>query len=117
MFVRNVKQKRGFLNLPVRCNHIKPIAMKLSLPLILQLYKNAKTMSFKEYLDWIKVRFKPEMIHIIYTYEGIVYQAYKFWDFDHAERVLERLGATYWEIGLDERSISIKGIRADRLIK
>ena len=38
--------------------------------------------------------------HLIYTYKGMVYQAYKKWTFQHCEKVLERLGASYWEIGL-----------------
>lgn len=37
--------------------------------------------------------------HLIYTYKGMVYQAYKKWTFDHCEKVLKRLGASYWEIG------------------
>ena len=40
------------------------------------------------------------MIHIIYTYKGRVYDAFKKWTFNHAEDVLKRLGATYWEIGI-----------------
>lgn len=40
------------------------------------------------------------MIHIIYTYEGNVYQSFKSWDVQRIERVLTRLGATYWEIGM-----------------
>lgn len=40
------------------------------------------------------------MIHIIYTYKGKVYDAMKDWTFIHAEAVLKRLGATYWEIGI-----------------
>lgn len=39
------------------------------------------------------------MIHIIYTYKEKVYSVEKNWDFSHAEAVLKRLGATYWEIG------------------
>jgi hypothetical protein len=39
------------------------------------------------------------MRHIIYTYKENVYQAYKEWSFKYCEEVLERLGATYWEIG------------------
>ena len=37
-------------------------------------------------------------LHIIYTYKGRVYQAYKRWTRAHCEEVLRRLGATYWEI-------------------
>jgi hypothetical protein len=40
------------------------------------------------------------MIHIIYTHKGKVKQAFKEWTPARAERVLERLGATYWEIGI-----------------
>ena len=40
------------------------------------------------------------MLHIIYTYKGKVYQSFKYWTFEHAEKVLTRLGATYWEIGI-----------------
>jgi hypothetical protein len=39
------------------------------------------------------------MKHIIYTYRNKVYQCYKDWDFERIEKVLERLGASYWEIG------------------
>ena len=39
-------------------------------------------------------------MHIMYTYKGQFYQAYKRWSFAQAERVLTRLGATYWEIGI-----------------
>lgn len=37
--------------------------------------------------------------HLIYTYKGKVYQAFKKWTFAHCEEVLTRLGANYWEIG------------------
>jgi len=37
--------------------------------------------------------------HLIYTYKDKVYQAHKRWTFAHCEKVLNRLGATYWEIG------------------
>jgi len=37
--------------------------------------------------------------HIIFTYKGKVYQSFKTWDFERIERVLTRLGASYWEIG------------------
>ena len=40
------------------------------------------------------------MIHIIYTYKGKVYEIHKKWSINHAENVLRRLGATYWEIGI-----------------
>jgi len=40
------------------------------------------------------------MKHVIYTFKGKVYQSHKDWDFTRIERVLTRLGATYWEIGL-----------------
>lgn len=39
------------------------------------------------------------MKHIIYTYKDNVFQAHKDWSFKHCEEVLERMGATYWEIG------------------
>ena len=39
------------------------------------------------------------MKHLIYTYKNKVYEANKNWSFKHCEEVLERLGATYWEIG------------------
>lgn len=39
------------------------------------------------------------MKHIIFTYKNKVYQSYKNWAFDRIERVLTRLGASYWEIG------------------
>ena len=40
------------------------------------------------------------MKHIIFTYKGKVYQSYKDWSFERIENVLERLGATYYEIGV-----------------
>lgn len=40
------------------------------------------------------------MNHIIFTFRGKVYQSYKNWGFDRIEKVLTRLGATYWEIGM-----------------
>lgn len=50
---------------------------------------------------------KPEKLsqvfakrHIIYTYKGEVYEAEKYWSIEHAEKVLNRLGATYWEISI-----------------
>lgn len=45
------------------------------------------------------------MIHIIYTYKDNVYETYKKWDFMHAEDVLKRLGASYWEIGIDDNRL------------
>ena len=42
---------------------------------------------------------KPRELHIMYTYKGKFYQAFKHWTFAHAEEVLTRIGATYWEIG------------------
>jgi hypothetical protein len=42
------------------------------------------------------------MIHIIYTYKEKVYSCFKMWTWKHAEDVLKRLGATYWEIGIDD---------------
>lgn len=35
---------------------------------------------------------------MIFTFRGKVYQSFKDWDFQKCERVLQRLGATYWEI-------------------
>ncbi len=46
-----------------------------------------------------QVESKPRELHIMYTYKGKFYQAFKCWTFAHAEEVLTRLGATYWEIG------------------
>lgn len=40
------------------------------------------------------------MKHIIYTYKGKVYTSFKHWDFQRIERVLTRLGAEDWEIGI-----------------
>ena len=40
------------------------------------------------------------MIHIIYIHKGKVYQHFKKWTLKHAEDVLKRLGADYWEIGI-----------------
>jgi hypothetical protein len=42
---------------------------------------------------------KPRELHIMYTYKGEFHQTFKYWTFAHAEEVLTRLGATYWEIG------------------
>jgi hypothetical protein len=39
------------------------------------------------------------MIHIIYTYKGTVYQSFKQWSIERAEKVLNKIGASYWEIG------------------
>lgn len=38
--------------------------------------------------------------HFIYTYKCKVYQATKKWRFEQIERVLTRIGATYWEISI-----------------
>lgn len=38
-------------------------------------------------------------LHIIYTHKGEVKETHKNWTIVHAEKVLTRLGATYWEIG------------------
>jgi hypothetical protein len=38
--------------------------------------------------------------HVIFTYKGKTYQHFKRWDFNRIEKVLLRLGATYWEIEL-----------------
>jgi hypothetical protein len=46
-----------------------------------------------------KVEQQPRELHIMYTYKGEFHQAFKCWTFAHAEEVLTRLGATYWEIG------------------
>lgn len=46
------------------------------------------------------------MKHIIFTYKGKFYQLYKDWDFDKIEKVMYRLGASYWEIGIDENEIN-----------
>ena len=37
--------------------------------------------------------------HLIYTYKGKIYEAFKKWTFEHCEQVLIRMGANYWEIG------------------
>ncbi len=39
--------------------------------------------------------------HLIFTYKGVVYQRFKDWSFARCEAVLTRLGATYWEIGIE----------------
>jgi len=46
-----------------------------------------------------KIRLIKE-IHIIYSYKGKIYEAFKNWSFAHAEEVLKRLGADYWDIGV-----------------
>ncbi len=53
-----------------------------------------------------------KMKHIIYIYKDNTYQSYKKWSFEHCEKVLERLGATYWEIG----SVVIKPHPSNKLI-
>ena len=45
---------------------------------------------------------KTPMKHIIFTYRGNVYQSYKDWSIDRIERVLYRIGATFWDIGSDD---------------
>lgn len=42
---------------------------------------------------------KEKELHIIYTYKGKVYEAFKKWTFKRCEEVLTRLGSDYWEIG------------------
>ena len=39
----------------VKNNAVLPV-VRLSLPTILQLFKNAKTMNYKDYSDWVKRR-------------------------------------------------------------
>ena len=39
------------------------------------------------------------LTHMIFTYKGNVYSRWKCWSFFSCEAVLERLGASYWEIG------------------
>ena len=58
-------------------------------------------------IDFLQVHGKPRKLsqvfakrHIIYTYKGEVYEAEKYWSIEHAEKVLSRLGATYWEISI-----------------
>ena len=43
------------------------------------------------------------MIHIIYIYKGKAYESYKEWSFEHAEEVMMRLNASYWEIGIYDK--------------
>ena len=42
------------------------------------------------------------MKHIIFTYKGKIHQIYKDWDIGRIEKVLKRLGANYWEIGIPD---------------
>jgi len=46
------------------------------------------------------------MKHIIFTYKDKIYQSYKDWSFEHIEKVLTRLGATYWEIGIPDQEFN-----------
>lgn len=39
-------------------------------------------------------------VHIIFTYKGKVYERTKNWNLRRIEKVLIRLGATYWELGV-----------------
>ncbi len=41
-----------------------------------------------------------ELTHLIFTYKGKTYSRFKDWSFDKCEQVLERIGATYWEISI-----------------
>jgi hypothetical protein len=41
------------------------------------------------------------MNHIMYTYKGKFHEIYKDWNLQRIEKVLTRLGASYWEIGFD----------------
>lgn len=45
---------------------------------------------------------KKKLTHVMFTYKGEFHQSWKDWSFDRIERVLERLGASYWEIGVPE---------------
>ena len=45
------------------------------------------------------------MKRIMFTYKGNFHQSYKDWDFERIERVLTRLGATYWEIRILDTEI------------
>ncbi|HAT75978.1 MAG TPA: hypothetical protein DCS19_03820 [Flavobacterium sp.] len=47
----------------------------------------------------LKISDMKKELHLIYKYKGKVYQSYKRWSFSHCEKVLIRLGASYWEIG------------------
>jgi len=40
-----------------------------------------------------------EKVHIMVTYKGKFYQYFKNWTFERIEKVLTRMGASYWEIG------------------
>lgn len=40
------------------------------------------------------------MKHIIYTYKGQMYQAYKDWDMDTIRAVMTRIGATDYAVGI-----------------
>jgi len=39
------------------------------------------------------------MMHLMFTHKGKFYSRFKPWTLARAERVLYRIGATYWEIG------------------
>lgn len=43
---------------------------------------------------------KPLDLHIVYSINGQIKEAFKHWDLGVAELVLERMGAEYWEIGI-----------------
>jgi len=43
---------------------------------------------------------KPLDLHIIYSINGEIKEAFKHWRLDTAELVLGRMGADYWEIGI-----------------
>jgi len=40
------------------------------------------------------------MTHMMFTHKGKFYSFFKNWNYERAEKVLERLGATYYEIGI-----------------
>lgn len=85
--------------------------MKLKHPIQVMIYHQCKMPIPKEsnsytliYPDWIiyllrSNQHKMDEKHIIYTYKNEVHEAYKKWSFERIEKVLTRLGATYWEIG------------------
>lgn len=46
-------------------------------------------------------RLQPRDLHIVYSINGELKEAFKHWRLDVAELVLDRLGADTWEIGLN----------------
>ena len=45
------------------------------------------------------------MVIITYIYKGEMHLSYKDWEIKRIEMVLARLGATYWELGIEDKKL------------